>query len=330
MVENRGSMVAQEMRAALLKRLCILVILVTLPFFVLHMAVEDARLASLSGAIIGVTGIVLGISLRWGATQVLTWTLTLLLVALSAVAARLAPMVIQPWLYPLCVSFFFILPAPGATVAGVLLFLACFPSFFGVMAPIELTRAMVTGLMTVALSASLADLFTRRGHLLFRLATEDALTGAGNRRGLFLELDRIGGEKRRDNGTAILLIDADHFKRVNDLHGHSTGDRALKALSSRIKASCRKSDRLYRYGGEEFVLIAHGVDREGAVRLGEKIRANVAGEPLVDGLRLTVSIGIAALTADTEPTTSMSHADNALYDAKASGRNRVETASPTS
>lgn len=162
------------------------------------------------------------------------------------------------------------------------------------------------------------------------LATRDELTGLINRRAM---QDLMALEHRRSvrSGRPMLLaqLDIDHFKPVNDSHGHATGDRALQAFANTVRSAVRDTDVLARWGGEEFVLMLSDTQLEGARELLERIRLAVAGMeiPHATGtLHLTVSAGLALhLPGDTVEHT-LERADQALYTAKALGRNRVVVA----
>jgi diguanylate cyclase len=165
------------------------------------------------------------------------------------------------------------------------------------------------------------------------LATRDELTGLPNRRAM---QDLMGLEHRRSvrSGRPMLLaqLDIDHFKRINDAHGHATGDRALQAFASVVRASVRDTDVLARWGGEEFVLLLSETRLDDARDLLERLRHAVAMMeiPHTDGaLRMTVSIGVAVhLPGDTVDLT-LERADQALYTAKSLGRNRIAVAPST-
>ena len=162
------------------------------------------------------------------------------------------------------------------------------------------------------------------------LATRDELTGLPNRRAM---LDLMDLEHRRSlrSGRPMLLaeLDIDHFKRVNDSHGHATGDRALQAFAGVVRASVRDTDVLARWGGEEFVLMLSDTHLDDARDLLERVRLAVAAMeiPHATGvLRLSVSAGLALhLPGDTVELT-LERADQALYTAKSLGRNRVVVA----
>lgn len=163
-----------------------------------------------------------------------------------------------------------------------------------------------------------------------RMAYSDALTGLHNRRYF---MDRLASEfaRSRRYGTpmAVLMVDVDHFKRVNDSQGHAVGDLVLQHVATLFQHRTRAADIVARYGGEEFVLLLPETGREPAVALAESLRALIAEQacPLADGgtVPVTVSIGVAALPAPglDSITTLLENADQALYEAKGGGRNQV-------
>ncbi|HTB46374.1 MAG TPA: PleD family two-component system response regulator [Acetobacteraceae bacterium] len=159
------------------------------------------------------------------------------------------------------------------------------------------------------------------------LAMTDPLTGLYNHRYLMRHLRNLmEGKQARE--LAVLMIDVDHFKTVNDDYGHAAGDRALHAIAATLRDNTRVFDSLARYGGEEFVVVMPAAGGDDAATAAERLRAAVEGLGFEPGpgqrCRLTISIGI-AWTADATmtPETLLRAADLALYDAKRSGRNRV-------
>jgi diguanylate cyclase (GGDEF)-like protein/PAS domain S-box-containing protein len=161
------------------------------------------------------------------------------------------------------------------------------------------------------------------------LAHHDALTNLPNRALLLDRLRQALREARRERGRiAVLMLDLDHFKAINDTLGHPVGDRVLCAVADRLRVTVRESDTLARFGGDEFTLVQTRLHEPGgAEALAAKILASLAQPFLIDGreLRITTSIGIAVCPEHgTEPEPLIEHADVALYRAKAGGRNRVE------
>ena len=164
---------------------------------------------------------------------------------------------------------------------------------------------------------------------IYRMSIQDGLTGVHNKR-FFLEfMEReIAGCMRRGAPLSLIMVDIDHFKKINDTHGHLTGDAALKELCRRLKPRIRSSDLLARYGGEEFAVVLPDTPLEGAMQFAESLRALVAGEPFADGdirIPCTISLGVAQMDASNAgpPDSLVKRADENLYEAKRSGRNRV-------
>ncbi len=149
------------------------------------------------------------------------------------------------------------------------------------------------------------------------LALTDGLTGLRNRR----SLDRALMQGEMGPG-AVLFVDIDHFKTVNDTYGHDVGDAVLRALAHRLRQSLRSTDMVFRYGGEEYLVVVAGVGEAEAREVGEKLRHEVARAPLA-GVRCTVSIGAAVLGAEEDFWAAVRRADRAMYAAKAAGRNCV-------
>ncbi|MET0492007.1 MAG: diguanylate cyclase [Actinoplanes sp.] len=168
-----------------------------------------------------------------------------------------------------------------------------------------------------------AQLFSR----VTELATTDSLTGIANRRRFFelAELALVTSRKRGGPITA-LMVDIDHFKRINDAYGHQAGDDVIKGVVNRLLACMPSEGLVARYGGEEFALLLPGVDGDGPA-IAEKLRAAVAGEPLdtrSGPIPVTISVGLSRLReTDTTADPLLGRADAGLYEAKQAGRNRV-------
>jgi diguanylate cyclase (GGDEF)-like protein len=162
-------------------------------------------------------------------------------------------------------------------------------------------------------------------------AASDALTGLPNRRAADETLARMAAHAGRTvSPLAVVLLDLDHFKQVNDVHGHDRGDQALAAVAQILITTLRASDFAARYGGEEFLILLPDTDRLGAHNIAEKVRAQIERADMSPVGRLTGSFGIAVIPDDAiDLSRLMRKADRALYAAKAGGRNRVELAAPT-
>lgn len=160
--------------------------------------------------------------------------------------------------------------------------------------------------------------------VLMHMAYRDGLTGLLNYRAfdemINEEQDRAG---RYNTIFSIMIIDIDYFKRVNDEYGHQTGDIVLKELSEKLLECVRKSDRVFRYGGEEFVIILPHTRLDKAHKLAERIRVAIDKMNFIAGLQITVSIGIGQYSDGLTPGDLVKKADKGLYLAKTSGRNMV-------
>lgn len=171
---------------------------------------------------------------------------------------------------------------------------------------------------------------TRQRRKAEREAMVDELTRVPNRRWLNLELEELFVDKTR--GLSVAVIDVDHFKRVNDTLGHQTGDAVLSDVAQVLAAEIRPADSVARWGGEEFVVVLPDTYLEGAYAAAERLRKAVAAAVIRrdDGgtTSVTVSIGIATRSAGMDPEQVIARADEALYEAKQGGRNRVCVAAP--
>ncbi len=172
--------------------------------------------------------------------------------------------------------------------------------------------------VAVALAGAVAW-FQRRASRMEKLSLVDPLTGLANRRRLDQDLARFDQERAEARRpVSVAMIDVDDFKRFNDTYGHGAGDRALRSVSMTIAACIRSSDSVYRYGGEEFLVLLRGAPKQDAVDVCERVRLAIAGLTS----QVTVSIGVATGLDEPLPTLTVA-ADEALYKAKADGRNCV-------
>jgi diguanylate cyclase (GGDEF)-like protein len=170
-------------------------------------------------------------------------------------------------------------------------------------------------------------------HELKQLAITDPGTGVFNRRGFLEALGTALGDRRTGARVALLILDVDNFKDVNDTHGHAAGDRVLQEFSALCARAVREGDILGRLGGEEFALVLNDSGVEGAREIAERIRrmtqTHVIRLDRGDEIRVTVSIGFAVQQPDEALDALMSRADGAMYEAKCLGRNRVVEAAAT-
>ncbi len=157
-----------------------------------------------------------------------------------------------------------------------------------------------------------------------RLATTDMLTGLMNRaRFDYLLKHELGRLNRYVRPFSLIMLDIDYFKAINDSQGHDVGDQVLRALAALLEDNLRSADYCARWGGEEFIILAPETSLEQAARLAEKIRQCIGSAAFPGAERVTVSLGVAEAAANDTPKSMMKRVDNALYQAKESGRDRV-------
>lgn len=164
-------------------------------------------------------------------------------------------------------------------------------------------------------------------------ANYDALSGLHNRRAFNnLASMFIANSKRYSQHLSMIIIDIDHFKRVNDTFGHDVGDEVITWVASKLKHHCRESDCVARFGGEEFAILLPNTTSAGALQAAEKLRQKICQKPFVSGshmMDITISAGVSQMSKKNNSLESMlKQADNALYDAKQGGRNRVMESHP--
>ena len=228
---------------------------------------------------------------------------------------------------------------PGLVIVALLVLLALRQAL-SLEAPQEMHRRANSGLGLMPLYLFGSALFnfgfmvllTQRLLLkLKRASRRDALTGLENRGAIDATMQHLWAQSSRGaEGFAVLLIDVDHFKRINDAHGHAVGDQVLEHAAAVIAAQARQADSVGRYGGDEFIIVAPQSTLAGAAQAAERLRLAMQAEHIharASNLRVTLSIGVAASTSeDLAVADVLARADRALYKAKAKGRNRVEAA----
>ena len=194
--------------------------------------------------------------------------------------------------------------------------------------PLLVLYPIIVGLTTYRLARRLKE----QNQLLSEESRTDGLSGLLNRR--YWE-DAVAGQfqrlQSRGQPVSLLMLDIDHFKSINDRHGHPVGDEVIRSVAEILRSSLRDGDVPGRYGGEEFGVLLPDTPAAGAEVIAERIRRRIEGAALTrSGLRATVSVGIAELgPQDVDYTVGISHADRALYAAKERGRNRSERFRPT-
>ncbi len=305
-------------------RLCLLAALLLLPFVPSNLVLGRPAV----GAVVAVA-IAMLLFNAWAVQRLgrppLPWAATVVgLCGTVCIAIALNGLNSVPWVYPMLFVTYFVVERRWAHlislvllgIVAILLWAAFGPR---VMAPVAAALLLTIFMINVVLNV-LAEL----QRALVEQAITDPLTGAFNRRHLQSQLEAVVGKAAlAGRSHAIIAIDVDHFKAINDTYGHAGGDEVLRRLVALIKRRKRDSDLLFRTGGEEFVLLLPDTLVEQAEHLAQALRALVEGTELLPGRTITVSIGVSAQSLGQPVEHGIQQADQALYEAKRTGRNRV-------
>lgn len=228
------------------------------------------------------------------------------------------------WAYPALTAAFFLLKTRYAAALSVVSLLAIEAMLWSTTSPAAIFTISLTLLTSMLFAYSFAVTASNQRSRLRHLATVDPLTGTGNRRAQNEKLDTVNALFRRAQVPgSILILDIDYFKKINDTHGHIVGDDVLVELADLVRANTRPTETLYRYGGEEFIVIAEHTALKGAGQLAEKLRGLIEQKTFASGIRLTTSFGVAELQRSEGRQGWLNRADGALLRAKSKGRNRV-------
>ena len=255
----------------------------------------------------------------------------LLLPIVAAIALSLATQGVIGafWCYPAVLFFYFVLPRVPARVCSTVLLLVATVMVHHYLTMRITVRFLVSLTLTVFIVEAIQDIIGELQRRLVRQSITDPLTGAFNRRQMETRLaETMAGRRRHDTPAAILVIDVDHFKRVNDEHGHKAGDAVLRGVVSVVRSRARKADQLFRMGGEEFVLLLPDTTESDAATVADEIRRAIGDASLLDGHRVTVSIGVGGLDPGDSVESWLRETDAAMYAAKEGGRDRVARRAP--
>lgn len=271
-----------------------------------------------------------GLYLAWahGKTLLAGHILAVLYALGVVVAAIHLPISGLYWFYCVILFNFFIVPPIRSTIITLIaLTIVC---TWGLIHPGSVfhdLHHLVLFITTCLICSLFAYMFAwrtaRQRRMLQQLANLDPLTGVGNRRTLMKEMAiALAGYNRHGTQCGLLLLDIDHFKQVNDNHGHVEGDRVLVELAGLVWSSSRRTDRLFRLGGEEFVLLLPNIGSAGLEAAAGNIVSVVAAGLRSHGQQITVSIGGTLLEPGDDSISWMHRADVCMYQAKNAGRNR--------
>nr|WP_282452821.1 GGDEF domain-containing protein [Lysobacter sp. CAU 1642] len=226
------------------------------------------------------------------------------------------------WTFPVLVGLYAVLPIRAALGLGCALTLTVVWVGKGLPTVVEVLSFAVTGVLVSGLAAISAYHVGRQRQALELAAATDALTGVGNRRRMSGDLEQSARLACRGSPLpALMVLDLDHFKRINDECGHEMGDRVLIEFANVVGKTLRQTDSLYRMGGEEFLVLLPMVEPTGIALVAEKVRARVEEQLRSPLGPVTVSIGAALYRRGESVAEWIHRADTAVYEAKAQGRN---------
>lgn len=313
--------------------LCCLTAAAVTPFFIYHALHEAWFMAAVTGVLVVFTVAASAwLYRRRGRSRVIRRAGTAI-VLLANVSVSLSIAAEQQntifWIYPLVFINFYLLPAWTAAginlvVCGLALWLV-----FGAVPDAQLARLAGTLPLCIFFGLVFSRSILRQRRALHHLANHDALTGVGNRLGLDAALD-ISAERLNRYGetSTLILLDIDHFKPINDSLGHLKGDEIIVELARLVDSRIRKTDQLFRFGGEEFVILLPHTSLKDGIHLAESLREAVKRHAFAHDQSLAISAGISELGRREAPDSWLDRADRALYRAKDLGRNRVVEADP--
>jgi diguanylate cyclase (GGDEF)-like protein len=252
--------------------------------------------------------------------------------AMAGMSANIVLLGLQDlyFLYPVVVLAFFLMAPLHALLVGSIA--SCFVAFYihPELPTFETLKFLFSILGTAFLSFTFAWQRNRQRDLLEQQSRLDPLTGAGNRRALHEQLEELISIHDRDKQPmSLIILDLDDFKDINDQHGHLIGDAVLKRLTKIITQRIRTTDHLYRYGGDEFMILANHSDAETTRILAEDIRSLVNEDKTLADTSLGVSIGISEYRPSEKADDWLHRADSAMYSVKRNGKNAVHLSMPS-
>jgi diguanylate cyclase len=302
------------------------------PFFFIRAFYAEWAIALLDLFTVLSTSLLFAYVYRTGKIYFARWLLTFLCVGTVVGTIGLKGAQQLVWLYPSMISLFFLLkPKQSLIIATTMVsLLAVF--LWKQLDYIQIVQYVFSTLITLLFSYAFADRMLRQQILLKELSVKDPLTGAGNRRAMEEKSLEITAQYSVENSVeknsaeksqnpSMILIDLDQFKKINDQYGHSAGDNVLRDFATVVSQKLTKNDHLYRFGGEEFVVISHKCNANNTSIFAEQLRECIDQHRFEQNIHITISLGIAEYKPDETGLEWLGRADKAMYKAKDAGRN---------
>ena len=308
---------------------CVIAMMALFPFAVYRFLVGEYLLSAIEFGVIVSLFLSMVQNFRYKEVTQINAMLVFFYMSGFLLSLHLKGVEVSGWIYPVIVATYFFMRSRIAIAVNLLCMAITVPILFSHMVSVQLLIFYVTSVSVTLFTYILALRSEYQNAELRKLSTEDALTHVFNRRSLNTRLKEIiESHHRVTQKTSMLLFDLDHFKLINDTYGHPVGDKILVAITDIIKSNIRISDHVYRYGGEEFVIITNNTPLACAGKVAEFIRKVIEESPVLAKYHVTVSFGVAELSRDDDIDTWLHRADVALYEAKTGGRNIVYLAKP--
>lgn len=302
-----------------------------LPFLIMRFVAQTWSMFFLDLFAISVTTSLFVYVWLTGRTQLARWVIAVSCLLVMTMTIYLKGYSNMMWVYPALSVTTFLLRPIIALIASIGFLCVATLILWPELTALKATQFIVTAITTLSFCFVFAHRSEKLQQELTQLATHDSLTGVGNRRALEEDLINLIHRLERypDHKASLLMFDLDRFKAINDEHGHGHGDEVLKNVAQIVEQRIRANDAVYRYGGEEFVVIAENTSQEDAVHLAESLRSAMARHSNSKSGPVTMSVGVAEYRTGESHYAWLERADMALYEAKAAGRNTVRTGAQT-
>lgn len=294
------------------------------PFIYLRFIVDDYVMAALDAVIVILMSLFFLFTYKTRKADLAKLIFAILIICAIILIIALRGQSHTYWIYPTVIAMYYMLPEKSAiaiciAAISVILFIL-YPSINN----IDFFTILMTLTLTSFFSYIIFSNYNKTNAKLALLATVDPLTLCGNRRALdSVLLDTLSAQRREKSSISLILLDLDHFKKINDTYSHATGDKVLVDLVQLMSRHTRALDSIFRYGGEEFILVPLKVDWVAAELMAEKLRKLVEEHEFTDNIKITISIGVAQYKTEEAAESWIARADHALYKAKNAGRNQV-------
>lgn len=290
------------------------------PFAILRFMAEEYLVGTIGLALSISTAIIAFFIYKNKSIRFITLLVMAMCVLGSSILVNLYGESIVKWLYPIMIFMYFVSRPKITLFINLATITSVIPKLYLTLPLIDFLGSTLTLVLANFFSFVFAMRSSKQQDHMFRLAWRDGLTGVRNRRALDQRFKDIEDE---ETPVSLIIIDIDNFKTINDTYGHTKGDDVLIQISHIIQKRIRATDTLYRYGGEEFVIVAINTSIENASMVAEQLRTLIEKHAFIKDHPITVSLGLSELKPEESLSKCFSRGDSALYQAKKTGKNKV-------